>query len=132
MLFSGHSFEGWHGRVGPWQQVVETELWVALDDAGGGVGEVGVWPDADELAGLDQRGDHRPILAATDRSGKKRILAVQGQSLDRAFDNVGVDLDPAVVEEQAQATPARQSVANRMGEFALAADEAELLAQPRL
>ena len=62
----------------------------------------------------------------------KRILAVQGQGSDRAFDDVGVDLDPVVVEEQAQASPARQSVADRIGEFALAADQAELLAQPRL
>ena len=37
---------------------------MALDDAGDDVGEVGVRLDADELAGFDQRSDHRPMLAA--------------------------------------------------------------------
>ena len=54
----------WPDRVGPWQQIVESALRVALDDAGDDLSEVGVWLDADELAGLDQRGDHRPMLAA--------------------------------------------------------------------
>jgi hypothetical protein len=105
---------------------------MALDDAGDDLSEVGVRLDADELAGFDQRSDHRSMLAAAVRAGEQRILAVQGQGSDRALDDVGVDLDSAVVEEQAQASPARQSVADRIGEFARAADQAELLAQPRL
>ena len=105
---------------------------MALDDAGDDVGEVGVWLDADELARLDQRGSLRPMLAAAVRASEQGVLAVQGQGPDRALDDVGIDLDPAVVEEQAQAGPAREGVADRIGEFALAADQAELLAQPWL
>ena len=131
-LFSGHRFENWHGRVGPWQQVVETALRMALNDASGDVGEIGVRLDADELAGLDQRGDHRPVFAPGVRAGEQRVFAVQGQGPDRSLDHIGVDLDPAVVEEQAQACPARQGVADRIGELAFAADEPELLAQPRI
>ena len=105
-MFSGHGFEGRHCWVSPGQQVVEAPLRVALDDAGDDVGEVGARLDADELAGFDQRDGHQPVLSATIRAGKQGVLAIQGQGPDRALDNVGVDLDQAVVEEQAQAGPA--------------------------
>jgi hypothetical protein len=39
-----------------------------LDDAGDDVSEVGLRLDADELTGLDQRGDRRPVLAAAVRA----------------------------------------------------------------
>ena len=49
---------------------------------------------------------------------------------DAALDDVIVDLDAAVVEEQAQPLPARERVADRRGELGLLADELELGAQP--
>lgn len=52
-------------------------LRMALDDAGDDVGQVGLRLDADELAGLDQRGDHRPVLASAVRTSKRGILPVR-------------------------------------------------------
>ena len=96
------------------------------------VGEVGVRIDVVELAGLDQRGDDRPVLAAAVGAGEERVLAVERDRADGALDGVGVDLDPAVVEEAREALPARERVADRLGELALLADERELGAQPGL
>ena len=103
---------------------------MAVDDPGDDVGEVGLRIDAVELAGLDQRGDDRPVLAAAVGAGEESVLAVEGDGADGAFDDVGVDLDAAVVEEAGEAFPARERVADRLGELGLLADQGELVAQP--
>ena len=105
---------------------------MALDDAGDDVGEVGAGFHADELAGLDQRGDYGPVFRATVRSGKEAVLPVQSERPDGTLDDVGVELDASVVEEQGQPGPAGERVADRVRELALLADESELLAQPGL
>ena len=51
---------------------------MAFDDAGDGVGEIGVRLDAAELAGLDQGRDGRPVLGAAVGAGEQSVLAVQG------------------------------------------------------
>ena len=89
---------------------------MALDDAGDDVGEIGVGLDADQLAGLDERGDHGPVLGTTVGAGEQCILASEGKGPDAALDNVVVDLNAAVVEEQAQSLPARQRVADRFSD----------------
>ena len=43
---------------------------MAVDDAGNDVGEVGVRFDAEELAGFDQRSDHRPMLGTAVGAGE--------------------------------------------------------------
>ena len=90
------------------------------------VGKIAVGLDGDQLAGLDEGGDHGPMLGADVGAGEQSILAGQGERPDGAFDDVVVDLDAAIVEEQAQALPARQRVADRLGELGLLADELEL------
>jgi hypothetical protein len=50
---------------------------MAVDDPGDDVGEVGLRIDATELAGLDQRGDDRPVLATAVGAGEECILPVQ-------------------------------------------------------
>ena len=55
--------------------------------------------DAGQLAVLDERGDHRPIVAAFVGACEQGILAIEGQGPDAAFDGVGVKIDAAVVEE---------------------------------
>jgi hypothetical protein len=103
---------------------------MAVDDPCERVGEVGVRIDAAELAGLDQRGDDRPIVAAAIRAGEERILAIERDGPDRSLDRVGVDLDPAVVEEANETVPMREPVADRLSELALLAHKGELFAQP--
>lgn len=70
---------------------------------------------------LDDAGDHVCKVG----------LRLDAGESERPLDGVGVDLDAPVVEEQAQPRPASQSLADRLGQVALAAQEAELLPQPR-
>lgn len=70
---------------------------MALDDAGDDVGQVSLRLDTDELAGLDQRGDHRPVLASAVRTSKQGILPIQSQRPDRALGGVGVDLHAPII-----------------------------------
>jgi hypothetical protein len=66
---------------------------MAFDDAGNDVGEVAVWLDVEELAGLDQRSDHRPVLGTAILTGEKRVLAVERDRADGALDGVVVDFE---------------------------------------
>ena len=104
-MFSGHVPERGCDGIGPGEEFIEAALGVAVDDAGDDVGEVGVRIDADKLAGFDQRSDHGPVLGTAVGTGEESVLAIEGQGPDRALDGVVVDLDPAVVEEQAQTVP---------------------------
>ena len=98
-MFSGHIFEGWDSRIGPWQEIVDLAVEMTIDDLGYDVGEVGLGIDAVELAGLDQRGDDCPVFATAIGTSKECVLAVQCDRPDRAFDDVAVDLDATVVEK---------------------------------
>ena len=79
---------------------------VAVDEAGQHVGDVGLGLDVVQLAGLDQRSDHGPVLAAAVGAGEQAVLAVQRQGPDGALDGVGVELDASVVQEARQTLPA--------------------------
>ena len=116
--------------VKSWQQIVDLAVRVTVDDLCDDVGEVDVRFDAREFAGLDQRGDDGPMLAAAVRASEECVFSVQSDRPDRAFDDVGVDLDTAVVEEAGQALPARERIADCFSEFCLLTDQSELGAQP--
>jgi hypothetical protein len=98
---------------------------VALHGAGDGAGEVGLGIDPIELAGCDEGGDGRPVFCVAVGAGEEGVLPGEGDGTDRAFDGVGVDLDPAVVDEAGQALPAGEGVTDGLGEFALLADGLE-------
>lgn len=102
---------------------------MAVDDAGDDLAQVGVMVDVVELAGFDERGDGRPVLGAAVGLGEEGILAIEGERPNGPFDGVVVDVDAAVVEEQAKPGPARQGVADRLGELGFLTDQRELLPQ---
>ncbi len=60
------------------------------------------------------------------------IFSAKRDRAHGALDGVGVDLDPAVVDELAEACPAGESVADRGREWAFAGDAAELGFEPGL
>jgi hypothetical protein len=130
-LFSGHVFERPRLRVGPGREIVDLAIEMAVDDLGERAGEIGLRIDAAELAGLDERGDDRPVFSAAVGTGEERVLAVESDRANGTFVGVGVDLDAAVVEESRRALPARQRVADRLGELGLLADQRQPFAQPR-
>lgn len=86
-----------------------------LDDAGHDVGQVSLRLDAVELAGLDQRGDHRPVLAPVVRTSKQGILPIQSQRPDRALDGVGVDLHSTPAVKAAVVLPIGRQAAIGLG-----------------
>jgi len=45
-LLSGHGFEFGLGDVGPWQEIVDPPVWVAVDDPCDDIGEIGERLDA--------------------------------------------------------------------------------------
>ena len=57
------------------------------------------------------------MLAAAVGAREECVFSVQGDRPDRAFDDVGVDLDAAIVEESGQALATRERIADRFGEF---------------
>lgn len=50
---------------------------------------------------------------------------------DVSFDDVGVELDAAIIEETGEPVPMMQRVADRFGDRRLARDTRELLLEPR-
>jgi hypothetical protein len=47
------------------------------------------------------------VLAAAIGASEERILAIEGDGPDGALDDVGIDLDPAVIDEANEAAPQR-------------------------
>ena len=90
----------------PREEIVDLALGMTVYDTGEDIGEVGLGIDAVEFAGLDQRCDDGPMFAAPVGAGEERIFTIQGNGTDAALDDVGVDLDAAIVEEPGEALPA--------------------------
>ena len=49
---------------------------MAIDDGGERLGQVGMWIDGIEFAGLDQGGDCRPVLGPSIVACKESILPI--------------------------------------------------------
>jgi hypothetical protein len=62
-------------------------------------GQPGVRVDAGQLAVLDERGDHRPVVAAFVGAGEQGVLAIEGQGTDRTLDGIAAQIDATIVEE---------------------------------
>src|SRR6266704_5794078 len=120
-MFSGRGLVS--GRqVGERQQLVDALDRMACDDLGEHVAQIGLRIDAVYLAGFDERGDDRPVLATAVGAGEEVVLAAERDRTNRTLDNVGVDLDAPVVEEAGKAVPARERVADGCGDGRLAGD----------
>ena len=58
------------------------------------------------------------------------ILAPEGNRPDGSFDGVGIELEPAVLEEQHQPRPVAQGVADRRGQGGAPGDPPQLGREP--
>ena len=65
-------------------------------------------------------------------AGEERVLAIEHDRADASFDDVGVELDAAVVEEADEPVPMVQAIADGLGDRRLAGDARELLLEPGL
>ena len=70
------------------------------------------------------------MLAAVVGAGEEMIFAPERDRPDCALDNIGVDLDTAVVEEASKAVPARERVADCSGDGGFAGDGGKLGLEP--
>ena len=70
-MFSGHGAPG--------HEFSDAVGWVTVGESGERVGQPFVRIDGIELAALDERGDHRPVVAAFVRASEQRILAIEGK-----------------------------------------------------
>ena len=61
---------------------------------------------------------------------KNAFLPIQRNRPDAALDDIGIDLDAAVVEEVGETVPTRERITDCLSEFGLLADQGELGAQP--
>src|SRR3546814_16630494 len=77
-LFSGYD--------GPWHEITDAVGGITVGEAGEGFGQPLVGVDGAELATFDERGDHRPVVAALVGTGKQGIFAIASQRPDRSFD----------------------------------------------
>ena len=85
--------------------------------------------EAAHLGALDQRGEDRPGSGAGIRPGEQGVLPGGCHDPMQALDGIGVQLDPAIGQEDAQAVPVAQHVADRLGHRHLAGDARQLLFQ---
>ena len=67
--------------------------------------EIGEGLNAVDLRGLDQRGDAAPGTPALVMPCEQRIFAIERNGADQVFNAIGVDLDPAIVQEGLQPVP---------------------------
>jgi len=100
----------------PRQQFVEPIDGV-IRDALEHVVQVGEGLDVVELGGADEGVERRGALSAGIGSGEEIILSAQGDTAQRTFGVVVVDLDAPVVEIAGQGRPAGERVADGLGEF---------------
>jgi hypothetical protein len=83
--------------------------------------------EAVHFGALDQRGEDRPGSGAGVRPSEQGVLAACCDNPVQALDGIGVQLDAAIGEEDAQAIPVAQHVTDRHRH--LAGDAGQLLVQ---
>jgi hypothetical protein len=86
--------------------------------------------DAVQLASFDERSDACPVLRALIVASEQCIFAIENKRTNTSFDNVGIELDAAVVEEAGEAFPVVQGVADAFSDRRLGRDARELLLEP--
>ena len=117
-------------RAVPGQEVVKAASGMAVAHALEHVFEIGIGLDVVELCRGDEGTDHGPSLCAAIGAGEQVVLAPERHGPDGAFDRVVVELDTSVIEEPAQRRPARERIADGVGQSATVRDAAKLGLEP--
>jgi hypothetical protein len=91
---------GW-GRFGPCprHELVDVRGRPETDEPVENAGDVGLRLDVVELARFNERGDASPVFRSLVMTSEERVLAIENNRVDAAFDDLGGELDAAVVEE---------------------------------
>ena len=100
------------------------------DDAFQHVGQPGQRFDVVQLRCLDQAGDDGPMPPTTIGPSKKGIFSAKSHRAHRSLDRVGVQLQPAIIDEQNQAFPMVQRVSDCLRQGRTTGDTRELGGEP--
>ena len=110
------------GRPGPWHELVETRGGPQVDQFCEHVGEVCLRIDAVQFTGFNERSDTGPIFGPVIVASEECIFSIQNNRADASLDNVGVELDAAVIEESSEPVPVVQGIADVFGDRRFAGD----------
>jgi hypothetical protein len=88
-----------HGGPSPGKELVQAIVRPKVDEADENVGEIGLGLYAVQFASLDQRGEDGPIFGAVVVTREESILARKSLRAHGTLDDVGVELDAAVIKE---------------------------------
>jgi hypothetical protein len=97
---------------GPGKEFVETIVGLEIDQTGEDIGEPSLRVDSRQFGCFDERGEDGLIFGAVIVSREESVLARQSLWAHWTLDDVGVELDAAIVEEARQAVPVPQPMAN--------------------
>jgi hypothetical protein len=114
------------GSPVPGKQLVETAVWPEIDEMEENIGKVPVRVYAAELGGLDQRSHDGPVLRAVIVAGEECVLARKNLRAHRAFDDVGIEISAAVIEEAGQALPVLERITDGLRDGGFGRHPAEL------
>lgn len=89
----------------PRQQPLNLALPVPSSNGFKDTGQISMWLNSVEFAGLDQRRNDRPVLCPGIVTCEERALAVQCDVADGKLDGVVVEFDAAIFEEEDQPIP---------------------------
>jgi hypothetical protein len=117
-------------RAAPRQQLIDPALLVSVDDGGKRYGQIGQRIDSVKLAGLNERGDYRPVLCSRVMSCKECVLAIGGNRPDGPLDTVVVDLNAAVGQERLQTIPVFGDVCQCLAERGLRCNACAVMDKP--
>ena len=84
------------------------------------------------LAVVIRVANRRPSFGAEVGAGEEVVLAAERDRTDGAFDRVGIEIDPAVVEEAAERGPAGECVSDRLGKTTALRQARQLPLEPGL
>jgi len=94
--------------------------------------EVGVGLDPVELCRGEKRGDDGPSIRAAVRPGEQMVFSSQSHRPDGAFHRIGVEFDAAIIQEPAERRPARERIADGLGQPAARRNPVQLALQSGL
>ena len=87
------------GHPGPGHEFVEARGRPEIDELGEHVSEVGLRLDAMQFAGFDERSNAGPVLRTLIVACEERVFTIEHDGTDASFDDVGIELDAAVVKK---------------------------------
>jgi hypothetical protein len=114
------------------QEFVAAIVRPEIDEADENIGQIGLGLDAVQFTGLYQRSQDRPIFGAVIMTREESILAGKGLRAHRTLDDVGVELDAAIVEKAGKAVPVPEAVADDPSRIRAAREPRELMLEEDL